>query len=61
MQLATLESEVLTGDDWLHETKHDGNRALIAVGSSEARHFTRGGLDWSGKVPDPGASPKCSA
>lgn len=31
--------------------KYDGYRALVAVGGSEARAYTRSGLDWSGRFP----------
>ena len=51
VQLATLVDHVPDGDDWLHETKYDGYRALISVGGGEAKLFTRSGLDWSDKFP----------
>ena len=51
LQLATLVDSVPTGPGWLHETKHDGYRALIAVGGGEARVHTRSGLDWSDRFP----------
>ena len=48
-QLATLVDAVPGGNGWLHEMKYDGYRALIAVGKSGAKVFTRSGLDWTGK------------
>ena len=55
-QLATLVDHVPDGGEWLHETKYDGYRALIAVGgpstsSGRAVLYTRSGLDWSAKFP----------
>ncbi len=51
LQLATLVDHVPDGGEWLHETKYDGYRALIAIGGGSARLFTRSGLDWSDKFP----------
>ncbi|HOA48952.1 MAG TPA: DNA ligase D [Novosphingobium sp.] len=51
VQLATLVDSVPTGTGWLHETKYDGYRALLAIGGGEARVFTRSGLDWSDRFP----------
>ena len=48
-QLATLVDAVPTGNDWLHEIKFDGYRALVAVAGAGARVFTRSGLDWTDK------------
>jgi len=48
-QLATLVDTPPTGNDWLHETKYDGYRALIAIGDGKARVHTRSGLDWTAK------------
>ena len=50
-QLATLVDHVPDGGEWLHETKYDGYRALIAVGGGKAKVYTRSGLDWSDKFP----------
>ena len=47
LQLATLYSEAPDGNDWLHETKFDGYRALAALGKGGARFFTRSGKDWT--------------
>lgn len=50
-QLATLADTVPPGDDWLHEMKYDGYRALVAAAGDEVRVFTRNGKDWSEKFP----------
>ncbi|MCW1429962.1 DNA ligase D [Novosphingobium sp. JCM 18896] len=48
-QLATLVDAVPAGNDWLHEIKFDGYRALIAVSGPDVRVYTRKGLDWTDK------------
>ncbi|MFA7601714.1 MAG: DNA ligase D [Novosphingobium sp.] len=48
-QLATLVDAVPTGNDWLHEIKFDGYRALLRVAGREVRIITRNGLDWTDK------------
>ena len=48
-QLATLVDAVPTGNDWLHEIKYDGYRALIAASGEKVRLYTRNGLDWTDK------------
>lgn len=48
-QLATLVDHVPAGAAWVHEMKYDGYRCLIAVGTGQARAYTRSGLDWSDK------------
>ncbi|PHQ63697.1 MAG: DNA ligase D [Sphingobium sp.] len=50
-QLATLVDSVPTGNEWLHEIKFDGYRALISVAGDKIRIFTRNGLDWTEKFP----------
>jgi bifunctional non-homologous end joining protein LigD len=50
-QLATLVDTVPTGNQWLHEIKYDGYRALIATGSGGPTIYTRSGLDWTAKFP----------
>ncbi|NLS27906.1 Multifunctional non-homologous end joining protein LigD [Sphingomonas sp. S2M10] len=50
-QLATLVDTVPTGNQWLHEIKYDGYRALIATGSGGPKIYTRSGLDWTHKFP----------
>ena len=51
LQLATLVDTVPTGNDWLHEVKYDGYRALVAIGAKGPRIYTRTGLDWTGRFP----------
>jgi bifunctional non-homologous end joining protein LigD len=46
-QLAILADEAPKGDDWLHEIKYDGYRALCRLEHGRARLFTRSGQDWS--------------
>jgi bifunctional non-homologous end joining protein LigD len=48
-QLATLVDNVPTGNDWMHEIKFDGYRALVAVKGSEVRIYTRTGQNWTAK------------
>jgi bifunctional non-homologous end joining protein LigD len=48
-QLAVLASSPPTGDDWLHEIKYDGYRAIAAVGGGRCRIYTRSGQDWTDK------------
>jgi bifunctional non-homologous end joining protein LigD len=48
-QLATLVASPPEGDDWLHEIKYDGYRAIAAIGGGRVRIFTRTGLDWTEK------------
>ena len=57
-QLATLVDTPPTGNDWLHETKYDGYRALVAVGGGKAIAYSRSGLDWTAKF---GAVPTACA
>ena len=48
-QLATLADAVPAGDDWLHEMKYDGYRALVAVKDRTVKVYTRNGKDWTDK------------
>jgi bifunctional non-homologous end joining protein LigD len=48
-QLATLVDAVPGGNDWMHEIKFDGYRALIAVAGARVAVYTRNGLDWTDK------------
>ncbi len=57
-QLATLVDRPPTGSDWLHETKYDGYRALVAVGGGRSVAYSRSGLDWTAKF---GAIPAACA
>lgn len=46
-QLATLADAAPPGDDWIHEIKHDGYRAIAAMSGGRVRIYTRNGLDWT--------------
>ncbi len=48
-QLATLVDDVPTGNEWMHEIKFDGYRAMIAAKGDDVRVYTRSGKDWSDK------------
>ncbi|MCA0029186.1 DNA ligase D [Mesorhizobium sp. B263B2A] len=48
-QLATLEREAPSGEDWLHEVKFDGYRMQAQIAGTEVRLLTRAGLDWTEK------------
>jgi bifunctional non-homologous end joining protein LigD len=48
-QLATLVDTVPTGNDWIHEIKFDGYRAMIAAAGDKVSVYTRNGHDWSDK------------
>jgi bifunctional non-homologous end joining protein LigD len=46
-QLATLVDEAPQGEEWWHETKFDGYRALAALGKGGVTLYTRNGKDWT--------------
>ncbi|HEX5041298.1 MAG TPA: DNA ligase D [Candidatus Polarisedimenticolaceae bacterium] len=46
-ELATLVEDAPGGDDWIHEIKYDGYRALCRIQDGEARLITRQGNDWT--------------
>ncbi|KAA1426950.1 non-homologous end-joining DNA ligase [Nocardioides antri] len=50
--LATAGAHVPSGDDWCHEVKWDGVRALATVGSSTVRLTSRNGNDITGAWPE---------
>jgi bifunctional non-homologous end joining protein LigD len=50
-QLATLVNEPPRHGDWLYEVKHDGYRLLARIERGSAQLFTRGGHDWTAKMP----------
>ena len=49
-QLATLAAGVPAGD-WIFEIKFDGYRLMTRIEKGKARLITRGGHDWSAKMP----------
>ena len=50
-QLATLATEVPSGEQWLHELKFDGYRMLAFVAYGKVRLVTRNGNDWTDRFP----------
>ncbi len=48
-QLATLVDAVPAGNQWMHEIKFDGYRALIAAAGAKVAVYTRNGHDWTEK------------
>jgi len=40
-----------SGDEWIHEIKHDGFRLLARRGASGVRLFTRNGYNWTERFP----------
>ena len=48
-QLATLVDAVPAGNQWMHEIKFDGYRALIAAAGDKVVVYTRNGHDWTDK------------
>jgi bifunctional non-homologous end joining protein LigD len=40
-----------TGQNWIHEVKHDGFRLMVRRDSAGVRLLTRRGLDWSRRFP----------
>lgn len=48
-QLATLVSAVPRGENWLHEIKFDGYRALCRIENGKASFYTREGNDWTAR------------
>ncbi len=50
-QLATLASAPPTAGDWICEPKWDGYRVLARVADGRATLVTRGGHDWTDKMP----------
>jgi bifunctional non-homologous end joining protein LigD len=47
--LATLVKRPPTGDQWLHEIKLDGYRAMARFEGGKVRMLTRRGLDWTAR------------
>ena len=50
-QTATLAAAAPTSDQWLWEIKFDGYRLMARVEGGQVRLITRGGHDWSSKMP----------
>ena len=50
-ELATLVSETPTSDDFIHEVKFDGYRVLARVDGKRVQLLTRGGEDWTERLP----------
>jgi bifunctional non-homologous end joining protein LigD len=50
-ELATLDSELPTGPNWLHEVKYDGYRIIARKAGDEITLFSRSGLDWTIRFP----------
>ncbi|MCW5697756.1 MAG: DNA ligase D [Bauldia sp.] len=48
-QMATLVEDAPEGEEWVHEIKYDGYRAITAVAGGLVRIYTRNGLDWTDK------------
>ena len=46
-ELATLVATAPAGEEWVHEIKFDGYRALCRIERGRARLFTRRGNDWT--------------
>jgi len=50
--LATLDTRVPHGDEWVHEVKFDGYRAIAYVRGGECRLVSRNDNDLTGRFPD---------
>jgi bifunctional non-homologous end joining protein LigD len=48
-QLAVLAEHPPVGDQWIHEVKFDGYRALAFIKAGKVKLLTRRGLDWTAK------------
>jgi bifunctional non-homologous end joining protein LigD len=51
-QLATLVDQVPKGEEWIHEIKYDGYRALCRIEKGKAQFFTREWKDWTARFRD---------
>ncbi len=51
LQLAKLVEKAPEGADWLHEVKYDGYRVLLMRNGRKLQIRSRGGLEWSAKLP----------
>ncbi|MCC6661875.1 MAG: DNA ligase D [Phycisphaerales bacterium] len=50
-QLAVAAERAPEGEEWLHEVKFDGYRLLVFRRGERVTVLSRGGLDWTAKVP----------
>ena len=50
-QLATLATDVPAAGNWIYEIKFDGYRLMARLENGQAKLVTRGGHDWSAKMP----------
>ena len=50
-ELATLVSETPEGDEFIHEVKFDGYRVMAYLDAGQVRLLTRGGEDWTARMP----------
>ena len=50
--LATLDTRIPSGDDWTHEVKFDGFRALAYLRGGECKLVSRNGNDLNGRFPE---------
>jgi bifunctional non-homologous end joining protein LigD len=50
--LATLDTKVPRGEEWVHEVKFDGFRALAYVRGGECKLVSRSGNDLTGRFPE---------
>jgi bifunctional non-homologous end joining protein LigD len=49
--LPTISRSVPTGPQWAYEIKHDGFRFLAVRQGKRVRIYSRGGYDWSDRLP----------
>ena len=49
--LPTISRSVPTGPQWAYEIKHDGFRFLAVRQRKQVRIYSRGGHDWSERLP----------
>ena len=59
--LATVGDHVPTGEEWAHEVKWDGVRALAAYDDGRVRFTNRSGKDLAGRWPQPQRPPGAHA
>lgn len=47
----TLAKSVPTGEDWIHEVKHDGYRGRVVRDGRDVKLLSKSGLDWAWRFP----------